>query len=131
MGLVFIFCIPLLHNIIHVNCLTLYEYASVKVISFKKKMTPHLTPCAELGHHSTPRTPRRISSGAKSSRRRLRPPTPCRVWGNSTRDSSTDENHKLLPSRTTSKHIPVRPSRHHNTLCTPFPCPGLSRWELK
>ena len=51
MELVFIFCIPLLHNIIQVKCLTLYEYASVKVISLKKKknMTPHLTPCAELG----------------------------------------------------------------------------------
>ena len=52
MELVFIFCIPLLHNIIQVKCLTLYEYASVKVISFflkKKKMTPHFTPCAELG----------------------------------------------------------------------------------
>ena len=51
MELVFIFCIPLLHNIIQVKCLTLYEYASVKVISLKKKkkMTPHLTPCAEFG----------------------------------------------------------------------------------
>ena len=37
MELVFIFCIPLLHNIIQVKCLTLYEYASVKVISLKKK----------------------------------------------------------------------------------------------
>ena len=54
-----------------------------------------------------------------------------RVWGNSARDSSTDENHKLLPSRTASKHIPIRPSRHHNTLCTPIPCLELSRWELK
>ena len=50
MELVFIFCIPLLHNIIQVKCLTLYEYASVKVISLKKKkMTPHLTPYVELG----------------------------------------------------------------------------------
>ena len=52
MELVSIFCNPLLHNIIQVKCLTLYEYASVKVISFKKKkkkMTPHLTPYAELG----------------------------------------------------------------------------------
>ena len=50
MKLVFIFCIPLLHNIIQVKCLTLYEYASVKVISLKKKkLTPYLTPCAELG----------------------------------------------------------------------------------
>ena len=50
MELVFIFCIPLLHNIIQGKCLTLYEYASVKVISFFfLKMTPHLTPCAELG----------------------------------------------------------------------------------
>ena len=47
--------------------------------------------------------------------------------GNSAHDSSTDKNHKLLPSWTASKHIPVRPSRHHNTLCTPVPCPGLSR----
>ena len=31
------FCNPLLHNIIQVKCLTLYEYASVKVISLKKK----------------------------------------------------------------------------------------------
>ena len=37
MELVFIFCISLLHNIIQVKCLTLYEYASVKVISLKKK----------------------------------------------------------------------------------------------
>ena len=52
MELVFIFCIPLLHNIVQVKCLTLYEYASVKVISFfKKKMTPHLTLYAELGRH--------------------------------------------------------------------------------
>ena len=49
MEVVFIFCNPLLHNIIQVNCLTLYEYASVKVISLKKKMTSHLTPYAELG----------------------------------------------------------------------------------
>ena len=37
MELVYIFCNPLLHNIIQVKCLTLYEYASVKVISLKKK----------------------------------------------------------------------------------------------
>ena len=49
MELVYIFYNPLLHNIIQVKCLTLYEYASVKVISFKKKMTPHLTPYVELG----------------------------------------------------------------------------------
>ena len=51
MELVYIFCNPLLQNIIQVNCLTLYEYASVKVISLKKKkkMTPHLTPYVELG----------------------------------------------------------------------------------
>ena len=52
MELVYIFCNPLLQNIIQVNCLTLYEYASVKVISFKKKkkkMTPHLTSYSELG----------------------------------------------------------------------------------
>ena len=52
MALVFIFFIPLLHNIVQVKCLTLYEYASVMVISFKKKMTPHLTLYAELGRHS-------------------------------------------------------------------------------
>ena len=50
MELVYIFCNPLLQNIIQVKCLTLYENARVKVISFKKKkMTPHLTPYAELG----------------------------------------------------------------------------------
>ena len=37
MELVYIFCNPLLQNIIQVNCLTLYENASVKVISFKNK----------------------------------------------------------------------------------------------
>ena len=54
MELVYIFCNPLLHNIIQVKCLTLYEYASVKVISLKKKkkVTPHLTLVAELGRHS-------------------------------------------------------------------------------
>ena len=36
MELVYIFCNPLLHNIIQVKCLTLFEYASVKVISFLK-----------------------------------------------------------------------------------------------
>ena len=52
---IYIFCNPLLQNIIQVNCLTLYDYASVKVISKKKKkkkkkrMTPYLTPYAELG----------------------------------------------------------------------------------
>ena len=46
---IYIFCNPLLHNIIQVKCLTLYEYASVKVISKKKRVTPHLTPYAELG----------------------------------------------------------------------------------
>ena len=50
MELVYIFCNLLLQNIIQVKCLTLYENASVKVISLKKKkMTPHLTPYAELG----------------------------------------------------------------------------------
>ena len=55
MELVYIFCNPLLHNIIQVKCLTLYEYASVKVISLKKKKKksdPHLTSYAELGRHS-------------------------------------------------------------------------------
>ena len=54
MELVYIFCNPLLQNIIQVNCLTLYENASVKVISLKKikNMTPHLAPYAELGRHS-------------------------------------------------------------------------------
>ena len=54
MKLVYMFCNPLLHNIIQVKCLSLYEYASVKVISFfkkKKMMTPHLTSYAELGRH--------------------------------------------------------------------------------
>ena len=52
MKLVYIFCNPLLHNIIQVKCLTLYEYASVKVISFKKKKSdPHLTFYAELRRH--------------------------------------------------------------------------------
>ena len=52
MKLVYIFCNPLLQNIIQVNCLTLYETASVKVISLKKKkMTPHLAPYAKLGRH--------------------------------------------------------------------------------
>ena len=37
MELVFIFCNPLLHNLIQVNCLTSSDYASVKVISLKKK----------------------------------------------------------------------------------------------
>ena len=51
---IYIFCNPLLQNIIQVNCLTLYEYASVKVISLKKKKKsdPHLTFYAELGRHS-------------------------------------------------------------------------------
>ena len=51
---IYIFCNPLLQNIIQVNCLTLYEYASVKVISLKKKKKsdPHLTSYAELGRHS-------------------------------------------------------------------------------
>ena len=55
MELVYIFCNPLLHNIIQVKCLTLYEYASVKVISLKKKKKksdPHLTSYAELGRHN-------------------------------------------------------------------------------
>ena len=54
MELVHIFCNPLLHNIIQVKCLTLYEYASVKVISLKKKKKsdPHLTPYVGLGRHS-------------------------------------------------------------------------------
>ena len=54
MELVCIFCNPLLQNIIQVNCLTLYEYASVKIISLKKKkknVTPHWTSYAELGRH--------------------------------------------------------------------------------
>ena len=37
MELVYIFCNPLIQNIIQVNCLTLYENTSVKVISLKKK----------------------------------------------------------------------------------------------
>ena len=47
---IYIFCNPLLHNIIQVKGLTLYEYASVKVIK-KKKSDPHLTSYAELGRH--------------------------------------------------------------------------------
>ena len=51
---IYIFCNPLLQNIIQVNCLTLYEFASVKVIKKKKKKKsdPHLTSYAELGRHS-------------------------------------------------------------------------------
>ena len=50
MELVFIFCIPLLHNIIQVKCLTLYEYASVKVISLKKKKNdPSLDTLCRVG----------------------------------------------------------------------------------
>ena len=44
---IYIFCNSLLHNIIQVKCLTLYEYASVKVISLKKKKKK--TTYAELG----------------------------------------------------------------------------------
>ena len=55
MELVYIFCNPLLHNIIQVKCLTLFEYASVKVISLNIYiyiyMTPHLTPYVGLGRH--------------------------------------------------------------------------------
>ena len=49
MELVFIFCIPLLHNIIQVKCLTLYEYASVKVISLKKKNDSSLDTLCRVG----------------------------------------------------------------------------------
>ena len=51
MELVFIFCNPLLHNIIQVNCLTLYVYASVKVISLKKnlKNDPSLDTLCRVG----------------------------------------------------------------------------------
>ena len=51
MELVYIFCNPLLQNIIQVKCLTLYERTSLKFIreKKKKKMTPRLTPYAELG----------------------------------------------------------------------------------
>ena len=54
MELVYIFCNPLLQNIIQVKCLTLFEYSSVKVISLKKKKKsdPHLTPYVGLGRHS-------------------------------------------------------------------------------
>ena len=50
---IYIFCNPLLQNIIQVNCLTLYEFASVKVINKKKKKKsdPHFTSYAELGRH--------------------------------------------------------------------------------
>ena len=50
MVLVYIFCNPLLQNIIQVKCLTLYEYASVKVISFKeKKNDPSLDTLCRVG----------------------------------------------------------------------------------
>ena len=49
MELVFIFCNPLLHNIIQVKCLTLYEYASVKVISLKKKNDSSLDTLCRVG----------------------------------------------------------------------------------
>ena len=49
MELVYIFCNPLLQNIIQVNCLTLYEYASVKVISVKKKNDPSLDTLCRVG----------------------------------------------------------------------------------
>ena len=50
MELVYIFCNPLLHNIIKVNCLTLCEYASVKVISLeKKKNDPSLDTLCRVG----------------------------------------------------------------------------------
>ena len=56
MELVFIFYIPLLHNIIQVKCLTLYEYASVKVISLKKKKKYDLSldtgPVPSWGRHT-------------------------------------------------------------------------------
>ena len=67
MELVYIFCNPLLHNIIQVKCLTLFEYESVKVISFKKKknMTPHLTPYVGLGRHKA--RPTMALYGPKSS----------------------------------------------------------------
>ena len=49
MELVDIFCNPLLHNIIQVKCLTLYEYASVKVISLKKQNDPSLDNLCRVG----------------------------------------------------------------------------------
>ena len=45
---IYIFCNPLLQNIIQVNCLTLYEYASVKVIK-KKKNDPSLDILCRVG----------------------------------------------------------------------------------
>ena len=45
---IYIFCNPLLHNIIQVKCLTLYEYASVKVIK-KKKSDPSLDTLYRIG----------------------------------------------------------------------------------
>ena len=80
MELVFIFCNPLLHNIIQVNCLTSSAYASVKVISLKKKkMTPHLTLYAELGASQF--------SGIRASRIRFGPAN--RVGSEKGRHSST------------------------------------------
>ena len=50
MELVYIFCNPLLQNIIQVKCLTLYENASVKVISFFfKKNNPSLDTLCRVG----------------------------------------------------------------------------------
>ena len=46
---IYIFCNPLLHNIIQVKCLTLYEYASVKVIKKKKKSDPSLDTLCLVG----------------------------------------------------------------------------------
>ena len=57
----------------------------------------------------TPRTAHRIDNGTKSLRQRQWSPAPYHAWGNSTRGSSTAENHKSQPSRIASKHIPVRP----------------------
>ena len=53
MELVYIFCNPLLQNIIQDKCLTLYEYASVKVKKNKKKNDPSLDIlCQDGASHS-------------------------------------------------------------------------------
>ena len=49
MELVYIFCNPLLHNIIQVNCLTLYELTSLKIIREEKKNDPSLVSLCRVG----------------------------------------------------------------------------------
>ena len=49
MELVYIFCNPLLQNIIQVNCLTLYEGTSLKFIREEKKNDPSLDTLCRVG----------------------------------------------------------------------------------